>query len=303
MALEKLNQLPLNALRAFEAVGRRLSFKAAAEELAVTPGAVSQHIQRLELGLGCRLFLRRPGGIALTATGADYHASVSAAFRQLADATQRLARGPARQVLTISVAPLFATQWLMPRLPRFAAHHPEIAVRLAAGLALADFVSDGVDIAVRHGLGRWRGLKSDLLFTVSMVPVCSPALLARGPALVAPGDLAHHTLLHDTSCDDWALWLQALGVTTVDAGEGLVFSDGPLAIAAALEGMGVALGPSRLVERELAQGRLVRPFGTAMPAHFAYYIVCPAARAEEPAIVAMREFLRAEAAAGPAPLG
>src|SRR5215468_5556457 len=110
MTLEKLNQLPLNALRAFEAVGRRLSIKAAAEELAVTPGAVSQHIQRLELGLGCQLFLRRPGGLALTVPGADYHASVSAAFRQLADATRRLARGPARQVLTISVAPLFATQ-------------------------------------------------------------------------------------------------------------------------------------------------------------------------------------------------
>lgn len=300
---EKLNRLPLNALRAFEAAGRHVSFKQAATELGVTPGAVSQHIQRLELDLGRPLFVRRPSGIALTAAGEDYHRAVSAAFRQLVEATRRLMPQASRTVLTVSVAPLFAASWLLPRLPRFTVRRPEIAVRLSADLALADFAADGVDIAVRHGLGTWPGLASDLLFTVELFPVCSPALLAGGPPLAAPADLARHTLLHDASCDDWRLWLEPLAVAGVDAGAGIVFSNGPLAVAAAVEGLGVALAPSRLIERELEAGRLVRPLDLAMPAGFAYYVVCPAERRREPAIAAMRAFLLEEAKSGPGPVG
>src|SRR6185437_14347220 len=127
-----------------------------------------------------------------------------------------------------------------------------------------------------------------------LFPVCSPTLLDGGPPLAEPADLARHTLLHDASCDDWRLWLEGLAVAGVDAGAGIVFSDGPLAVAAAVEGLGVALAPSRFVERELEAGRLVRPLDLAMPAGFAYYVVCPEQRRREPAIAAMRAFLLEE---------
>ncbi|HET8726313.1 MAG TPA: transcriptional regulator GcvA [Alphaproteobacteria bacterium] len=294
--------LPLTALRAFEATGRHLSVKRAAAELNVTPGAVSQQIRLLEETLGRPLFRRSVRSIALTEAGAGYHAAVASAFGIVADATRRFAAA-ADRTLTVSTTPTFAMKWLLPRLARFNRRHPGLDIRIQASTALADFRSDGVDLGIRHGFGRYPGLHSDLLFSVDFFPVCSPGLL-EGGGLETPADLARHTLLHDATGLDWEAWLVAHEVEGVAARSGIVFSDGSMALQAAADGAGVALGRSRLVAHDLAEGRLVRPFDLTTPGEFAYYVVTPADRADEPPIAAMRAFLLAEARAdGPDEVG
>src|SRR5690242_16079778 len=170
---------PLNALRAFEATARHLSVKNAAEELCVTPGAVSQMLKALELHLGVKLFHRVNRGIFLTDAGRGYLPPVRNAFRQIADASRRVATAAETGVLTVSVTPFFAAAWLVPRLKRFQDAHPEIDLQVVTSNAPADFSRDGVDLAVRHGLGRYPGLCSDRVVAVEIVPVAAPALAAR----------------------------------------------------------------------------------------------------------------------------
>src|SRR6266567_774824 len=223
---------PLNAVRAFAAAGRHLNLKTAAAELRVTPGAVSQQVQRLEAMLGRALFRRTARGLVLTEAGSEYWRAVSSALAQIGEATDRIRPTRKRRVLTLSATPLFAMKWLLPRLHRFTQHHRDVDVRIAATLDLADFRSDGVDLAVRHGDGRYPGLQSDLLFRVALFPVVGPALLAQDRALERPEDLAGCTLLHDVSCNDWVVWLKAHRVRGVDGGKGLMLSDGALTIEA-----------------------------------------------------------------------
>ena len=286
---------PLGALHAFEASARLLSFKAAAEELHVTPGAISQQIKLLEDRLGARLFTRRARRIELTDAGRLLLSPAQQAFRLLADAVARIRASDAAQVLTLSLLPSFAALWLVPRLGAFRARCPDVDVRISATPKLADLERDDVDVAVRCGLGSYPGLHVEHLLAEDLFPVCSPRLLKGPVPLQKPADLAHHTLLHDETRTEWSLWLQAIGFPDLDATRGPSFSLWELALQAAVAGQGVALGRSALVAQYLAGGQLVRPFRISTPSQFGYYVVCLPERAEEPKIKAFRTWLKDEA--------
>ncbi|NNG04316.1 MAG: transcriptional regulator GcvA [Inquilinus sp.] len=289
----------LNALRAFEAAGRHLSFTRAAEELHVTQAAVSHQIKSLEEQLGMRLFRRGPRGLLLTDVGQTYLPEVRDAFAKLTAATQRLRARDAHGAITVSVLPSFASRWLVPRLPRFRSANPEIDVRVAADDHLVDFDRDDVDVAIRYGRGDYPGLRTDRFMTEELFPVCSPALLNGDPPLERPEDLARHTLLHDDMRLDWRMWLMAAGVEGVDPHRGASFNSSTLVLQAAVDGQGVALGRSALAGDDLAAGRLVRPFAVSLPAEFAYYIVCPEHTADRPSIRTFRHWLLGEAGQRP----
>ena len=208
---------PLNALRAFEAAARHLSMKEAATELSVTPGAVSQLIRGLELRLGAQLFRRGNRSLVLTEAGQSYFAPIRHAFRQIGEATRRLQAMPQAGMLTVSAPPAFAASWLVPRLGLFSTRHPDIELSIVTTRRLANFSADGVDIAIRHGLGRYPGLRCDRIATIAMIPVCGPGFLAAAAAREpkVPADLLGRRLLQDAERQDWALWFQAQGVEDI----------------------------------------------------------------------------------------
>src|SRR5258707_6302587 len=232
---------PLNALRAFEATARHLSVKNAADELCVTPGAVSQLLKSLELHLGVTLFRRVNRGIFHTSAGQDYLPPVRNAFRQIADATRRIAAPADTGMLTVSVTPSFAAAWLVPRLQGFQDVHPGIDLQVTTGKALVDFARDGVDVAVRHGLGRYPGLHSERVFAVELVPVAAPALIARLGTPSAPSELTRWPLVHDADRKDWHLWFQAQGIDEIGAPRGAAFDDASLLLKAVLASQGAGL--------------------------------------------------------------
>ena len=289
----------LNGLRAFEAAARHMSFTRAAAELNVTQTAVSHQIRRLEEQLGTRLFVRRNRALSLTREARDYLPSVCSAFEDLRQATARLRRPEREGVLTVSTTASLATKWLVSRVAAFQDAHPGIAVRISTSAHLVDFQREEVDMAVRYGRGSWPGLRADWLMAERLFPVCSPALLAAKP-LREPADLAHHTLLHTSvSREDWQLWLTAAGLPlSIAARRGLTFDQGFMAVQAAMEGLGVALGRTRLVEADLAAGRLVAPFDIALPQDAGYYVVSPVATAGSAKVALFRRWLIASATPG-----
>ncbi len=289
---------PLNALRAFEAVARHLSFTAAADELGVTQGAVSQQVKKLEAHLGLLMFRRVHQGLLLTDAGQTYLPVVRDAFDGLALGTRNMQSRERSGVLTVSVSPGFATKWLVPRSHRFYERHPEIDLRISTALEHINFARGDVDLAVRHGDGTWPELDVVCLMAENVFPVCSPALLDGPDELKAPIDLRQHTLLRSWRPDYWPRWFAAAGAAgAVDTTRGPAFNDHSNAIQAAIDGQGVALGRTALVGDDLLAGRLVRPFERVIPADIAYWIVCPKGTAGRPKIVAFREWLLAEAEA------
>ena len=292
------NLPPLNALRAFEAAARSLSFKRAAAELHVTPAAVSHQVRALEAELGLALFVRLHRALALTPAGARYFPALSEAFDGLDDATHALRARPRTPRLVLSVVPSFGANWLVPRLGQFRARHPEIDLVVLSSADLADFARDPVDVGIRFGPGRWPRVRADLLLAEEYLPVASPKLARGSRPLRRPEDLRRHTLLHDENHDAWRAWLASAGVTSVDPERGVVFSDSSQLVAAAAAGQGVALARKLLAAPYLRSRTLVRPFRGSVPAEFAYYVVCAESRAEEPAIRAFREWV-SKAAAGP----
>jgi LysR family glycine cleavage system transcriptional activator len=252
---------PLNAIRAFEAAARRGGFQAAGAELNVSANAVGRLVKVLEDWLGVALFKRLPRGVVATEAGRGYLDRVEVLLDQLAEATADLQRLETSRVLTISGGPSFVTRWLVPRLGRFTERHPDVDVQLT------DFAREEVDVAIRHGLGIYDGLRSDLLVREDFYLVCSPTLLSRGPPLREPADLSQHVLLHSewdkrmSDQLDWARWLAAVGVSGIDAQRGPRFSSSILTLQAAAAGQGVALASSTLIADDLATGRLIRPFG------------------------------------------
>jgi LysR family glycine cleavage system transcriptional activator len=286
---------PLNALRAFEAAARHLSFTRAAAELHVTQTAISHQIRALEERLGVRLFRRLPRGLLLTEEAQRYLPPVRDAFDRIAAATAQLAAGGSSGSLTVSVLPSFAAKWLVPRLGRFRAAHPDLDLRISASSQLVDFARDDVDVGIRMGRGHYPDLRVDRLFGESMVPVCAPELQNGAHPLRRPEDLRQHVLLHDDDHSGWQLWLELAGVEGVDAGRGPVFTDSAMVVQAAAEGQGVALARSVLAAGDLAAGRLVRPFEVSVPHDLAYYLVSPEATAEQPRIRAFRAWLLVEA--------
>ena len=292
---------PLNGLRAFEAAARHLSFTRAAEELNVTQAAVSHQVKALEARLGIALFRRLNRALRLTEAGQAYLPAVRDAFDAIAEATGRLEAHRSGGVLTVTTLDSFAAKWLVPRLGRFRAGHPDLDVRISTSDGMVDFARDDIDLGVRYGGGQYPGLHTVRLMTEDIFPVCSPALLDGDRPLASPADLRHHTLLHDDMREDWRMWLLAAGVGGVDPTRGSAFSHSHLVVQAAVDCQGVALGRGALVAEDLAAGRLVRPFDISLPAKFAYYIVCPEATAEQPKIVAFRDWLLEEAQRDAAP--
>src|SRR5262249_8630105 len=238
---------PLNALRAFEAAARLLSFSKAADELHVTHGAVSRSVRQLEGDLGIQLFLRTTRSVRLTPTGAAYAQEIRGALDLLAAATASVARQRSSGMLNVTTVDSFAAKWLVPRLFRFRRAYGDIDVRLSTSERLADFVKDGMDIALRCGRGRYPGLQSELLMEEDLSPVCSPALLDGAHPLRAPEDLKHHTLIHDDFHVNWSIWLRAAGITGIDPHRGPAFYSSEHAVQAAVLGQGVVLGRSALV--------------------------------------------------------
>ena len=289
---------PLNALRAFEAAARHLSMKQAADELAVTPGAISQLVRGLEQQLGTVLFRRGNRSLTLTEAGQSYFVPIRHAFRQINEATRRLQATPDAGMLTVSAPPAFAASWLVPRLGRFRTRHADIELNIATTRSLANFGTDGVDLAIRHGLGSYPGLRCDRIATIAMVPVCSPHFLAslakRRPR--RPADLLGLSLLHDAERQDWALWFQAQGVADLDhtASNGISFDDQTLLIRAATSHQGIALVTETLALPELDHGSLVRVLDVAWPQEFSYWLACPRATADQPKIAAFRDWLLGE---------
>jgi len=291
---------PLNALRAFEAAARHLSFTKAAEELFVTQAAISHQVKALEAALDLQLFRRLNRRLMLTDAGQLYLPALTEAFDAIDTASARLRADENAGRLVVSVANSLAAKWLLPRLPRFRERHPEIEVEISALDRLVDFSRDNVDMAIRYGLGRYPGLRVDPLMEDTIFPVCSPGLLAGPVPLREPGDLRHHSLLHDEvgpAEAGWPKWLADAGVTGVRADRGQRYSHSSLVLQAAIDGQGVALGRSTLVALDLEAGRLVQPFGPALPSSYACYVVSPPATAERPKIKAFREWLLDEAGA------
>jgi LysR family transcriptional regulator, glycine cleavage system transcriptional activator len=286
---------PLNSLRAFEAAARHLSMKEAAGELAVTPGAVSQLVRGLEERLGTRLFRRANRSLALTEAGQAYFAPIRHAFRQIGEATRRLQAMPQAGMLTVSAPPAFAASWLVPRLGVFSARHPDIELSIVTTRRLANFSADGVDIAIRHGLGRYPGLRCDRIATIAMIPVCGPGFLAAAAAREpkVPADLLGLRLLQDAERQDWALWFQAQGVEdiTQTALSGISFDDQILLMRAAASNQGIALVTETLARPELERGNLVRVLDVDWPQEFAYWLVGPRATADQAKVVAFRDWL------------
>jgi len=286
----------LSGLRAFEAAARHLSFKAAADELSLTPTAVSHRIRRLEEELGCELFHRRPRAVTLSDAGAVLLPDVRDAFQRLQRATGKLKQAEDKGVLTISTVPSFAVKWLVPRLGDFQREHPEIDARIATNLDLCNFRDDGVDLAIRFGLGSWPGLRADLLMREEIFPVAAPSLLAGDRPLRDPSDLARHTLLHISRYPDyWHRWLSMTGLEGLEPAGNLMFDDSSTALQAAINGLGVALGWHALTDADVAAGRLVDPFHLPLPQATAFYVVAPLASQDQPAVAAFRDWILKQA--------
>lgn len=297
-----MSSLPsLNGLRAFEAAARHLSFTRAASELNVTQTAISHQIRRLEAQLGLRLFLRRNRSLALTREAELYLPAVRAAFEDLRRATERLQRPGRERLLIVSTMASLAAKWLLPRLAQFQEAHPGIEVRISSSSHLVDFQREEVDLAIRYGRGHWPGLAARWLMAEDIFPVCSPALLKGPKPLKRPQDLAHHTLIHGSlTREDWQVWLTAAGLPRLLATRpGLTFDLSLMAFQAAIDGLGVALGRSALVEADIEAGRLVVPFDVKLPAEAGYYVVTPEETADTPKIALFRDWL-IQAAAKPA---
>lgn len=283
---------PLTTLRLFEAAARHLSFKQAAAELHVTPSAVSHGVQTLEHWLGARLFARMNRGLSLTAAGAAFLPGVQEGLRVLAIAAEAVpGRRPSGR-LSISVAPTFAARWLLPRLPRFQARHPEIEVRLDTQARSIEFPRDGIDLAIRMGAGPSPGLAAVRLVDERLAPVCTPA---AADGIAAPADLGRQTLLTVVSvAEEWASWAAAAGIDPIVPARWLAVDSVQLALEAAANGVGVALGRWPLVAGDVAAGRLATVLGPPRACATSYWLVAAPETLGRPEARAFRDWIVGE---------
>lgn len=287
---------PLNALRAFEAAGRLGSFKEAAAELHVTHGAVSQHVRALETWLGAPLFERHNRRVALTPAAKAYLAAIGPLFDQLAQATARYGVPAAvPRTLTVNASATFTLRWLVPRLATFRAAHPDVEVRVDTSNDPLDSLKDDYDIIIRGGPDTFYGYATHAFLTEERLPVCSPALLQRAP-LRAPGDLRHHTLLHTSSLPRlWPDWLAIARIPALRPAATLTFDHFYLTLQAAIDGIGIAMGPTALVSNDLAAGRLVIPFDSPRLPSRSYCTYVPDEKVEDELVVLFHAWLAREA--------
>lgn len=309
---------PLSTFRTFESAARHLSFTKAAEELHVTPSAVSQQIKTLEAWLGCRLFHRRQNLLQLTDDGLAMCSRVREGLDCFAAAVAATCHDTA-PALNVSAPPSFATRWLVPRLARFSSTHPALAIRVISSVdnidqphaapgpknALIDVRDEDGEVAIRFGSGFYPGYEVERILTPEFVVVCNPRLLRGGSPLRTPGDLSRQILIHDESIPSagngpiWSAWLKLAGVEGIDVERGPRFSNTLLVIEAVLEGQGVALVPRPLVEADVAAGRLSLPFAMRLLSEYSYYLVVPGALVTREPVADFRAWLLAEAAALP----
>jgi LysR family transcriptional regulator, glycine cleavage system transcriptional activator len=293
--------LPLNGFRSFEAAARHLSFVKAAEELRVTPAAISYQIRVLEDYLDVKLFHRTKRRILLTEAGQKLLPDLQDGFDRLNAGLARVRRLTEGGVLTVSMSPSVASKWLVPRLENFRVLYPDIDIRINADVRLVDFSAEDVDLAIRYGPGDYPGLEVIPLFGEEFFPVCNPKLLSGENALRTPADVSRHTLLHDEVINfagklpNWRTWLQIAGIPDVDPERGLRFSSSVVATQAAVEGQGVLLGRSLIVADDLSAGRLVRPFDISCPVKFAYYLIHPPQVAARRKVAMFKDWICREA--------
>jgi LysR family glycine cleavage system transcriptional activator len=282
---------PLNALRAFEAAARCLSFTRAGDELRVTHGAISRQIQGLEAWLGTPLFRRLNRRIELTEAGVAYLAEIGAALDRIALASARAREEGRVRVLRINALPTFTIRWLIPRLSGFQRRHPQVEVRVTTSTERADRLPETFDLVIRGGPDAVHNYRVEPFLAENRLPVCAPGLLARLP-LREPSDLRRHTLLHsDTLPGVWAQWLRLAGVPELEPASALTFEHFYLSIQAAIDELGVAMGPSALVAEDLEAGKLVAPFpDLALPAR-SYHWYRPQSKEGDPVIDAFCEWL------------
>ena len=294
---------PLSALRAFEAAARLASFSRAADELRVTPAAVSHQIAALEADLGVSLFRRRNRAVELTPSARVLLPGLTEAFAGIQASVRRLRAHNDTGTLTVTASPSFAGKWLVQRLHRFQEMSPAIDVRISATDEVVDLTRGDFDIAIRYGTGRYPGLDVELLLKNEVFPVCSAELLHNGSPLDTPEDLGRHALIHDQAVDrdplapTWPMWLKAAGVRHLPTSPGLSVSTNHLALEAAIGGHGIALANSTIAASDLAAGRLVRLFSLSLPDVFAFYIVTVPGALERQKVRAFHDWLRQEAAA------
>jgi LysR family glycine cleavage system transcriptional activator len=292
--------LPLNALRAFEAIARHMSFARAADELHVTPAALSHQIRGLEEQLGVPLFTRRARSIALTDTGRLIYPGVHAGFESVRNALGQLERARDQNIVVISATPGLVAKWLMPRLWRFLRAYPDIDARVSATMKVVDFSAEGVDLAIRLSKQVMPDLHAEKLFDDSMLPVCAPRLVEQG--LRKPADLARFPLIHYDFATSmhappvWADWFPIAGLQGIDVRRGLRVNAADHALDAAVSGAGVVLSHKLIASDDVHSGRLVAPFGPELPLTSAYYFVCPKGHATRPNVRAFRDWLFAEMA-------
>lgn len=284
---------PLPWLRAFEASARHLSFTNAATELNLTQAAISKQVKLLEHYLREPLFERLPRSLTLTKAGAAYLPKVNDAFERLSAGTLEVFGGRRMGILSVRAPVGYAITWLAARLPRFLAAHPKTQVRIVSSVWADDYDSETFDLDIRYGFGKWAGFDADRVTWERLIPMCLPEIAAR---LASPDDLSKERLLHVLGYQEgWATWLAAAGTTHVDPGSGLWFDTTPMALEVAAQGGGVALGRSSMLERELASGRLVRPFDLELPIDEGFFLTAPEKGARHPDAAVFRDWLLAEA--------
>ncbi|CAN7153952.1 LysR substrate-binding domain-containing protein [Bosea sp. LjRoot237] len=281
--------LPLNALRAFEASARHLSFTRAAIELCVTQAAISHQVKGLEERLGVELFRRLPRGLALTDEGRSLLPTLRDSFDRIAGLLERFETGRPVEVLNVGAVGTFALGWLLPRLAGFRQAHPEIDLRLTTNNNRVDLAAEGLDYALRFGGGAWHGTAVLRLFDAPMTPVCAPALTA---VLRQPADLADQVLLRSYRADEWKLWSEAAGIEPLHA-RGPVFDTSIALAEVAAAGEGIALVPALLFSRYFDDGRLVRPFPIEISLG-SYWLTWLQSRSLTPAMLAFRDWLHEE---------
>ncbi|MBX3561581.1 MAG: LysR family transcriptional regulator [Sphingomonas sp.] len=284
-------QLPLNALRAFEAAARHLNFTRAADELCVSQGAVSHQVARLETRLGVALFRRLPRGLALTDEGQALVPVLADAFDRMGATLERYADGRLREVLTLGVVGTFATGWLLPRLAEFERALPHVDLRVMTNNNRVDLAGEGLDLAIRYGDGAWHGTHAEPLMDAPLTPLCAPVVAER---LREAGALAREALLRSYRADEWPRWFDAAGLPCPKL-SGPVFDSSALMAAAAISGHGVALAPPAMLSRELAAERLVRPFDIVVTLG-GYWLTRLKSRAESAAMHAFRDWLKQQIA-------
>lgn len=282
-------------MRSFESAARHQSFNLAAEELCVTPSAISHQVKSLEDFLGVKLFRRERRKVSLTAAGERYLPSVQLALDEIESATRRLMTSPNLSAVNISVAPAFLSRWLVPRISRFQEQYPDVELRFSATTGYVDFEHSDTDMAVYYGDGNWKGVDIHFLRYLASTPVCSPRLLEGPRGLKTPQDLLGKTLIHVSGRQqEWQQILRQLGVRTTALTRTMSFSSTALAVSAAIEGIGVALADRALVQRELESGQLVVPFDITLDKPKGFYLVYQEKRQLTYGMEAFRDWILAE---------